>query len=104
MPSFSLTRSRTRSRTAWRAGALSAPRDMGTFNPPAARPAAIVITNHLEVFILPSHTQQSLEKLQPKTTGPEKFRTIAEHLAQFRPATHRSEERRVGKECRSRWS
>src|SRR2546430_8106826 len=43
-------------------------------------------------------------KIQPAATRPRKTKRGGARSAVMRPAANRSEERRVGKECRSRWS
>src|SRR5437899_13075948 len=43
-------------------------------------------------------------RTSPKTTGPNSGIRLSKLLPRLSPTKKRSEERRVGKECRSRWS
>ena len=57
-------------------------------------------------IILPSHWERNISiKIWSEWSNNTRSQgTTIPHPAKLRPPTHRSEERRVGKECRSRWS
>src|SRR3712207_9449814 len=65
---------------------------------PAAFPAPVVVAQHID----PRRQSQLEEVLAPRSRLP--LRTVADDgQTPLQPGV-RSEERRVGKECRSRWS
>src|ERR1041385_9398690 len=60
--------------------------------------------NALMAFLCYSYARQLGREGWPWVVGSLRFPFVAPFILAFVPAKYRSEERRVGKECRSRWS